>query len=75
MPMSTVAVPFYVGDGDPISLEIAYIAEFPRATDGTCAMCLGDPLAETSPLTSAIARFYSRNRAAETCPLCQGRPT
>lgn len=44
------------------------------APDGTCAFCCGDPCAEDGDDTR-IAEYYRRNPRAETCPVCEGRPT
>ena len=71
---------FYTGDAAPgwpghVELEVDHIAQFPRGQDGTCAFCHGDPCAENSPPDSQIAQFFRRNRWAETCPCCEGRPT
>lgn len=68
-------VPFYPGDGTEIHLDISHLADFPRGQDGTCAFCHADSLAESSPEDSEIAKFYARNPKAETCPMCDGRPT
>jgi hypothetical protein len=88
-----VQIEFITGDADDdtgwpgsVTLDVAYISEFPRGADGACAFCHGDPCAEYSPSDSPIARFFSRNRARainmgmiemmpETCPCCDGRPT
>jgi hypothetical protein len=73
--MTTVRVPYLPGDGTEQQLEVAYIAEYPRGPGGTCAFCSGDPLGTRSPAGSLIAAYYRRNPTAETCPLCQGRPS
>ncbi len=68
-------IPFLPGDGTEIHVEVAYIADFPCAPNGTCAFCLGDPCAENQPPHPRIAAYYARNADAQTCPMCDGRPT
>lgn len=69
-------VRFFPGDGTEATVEVSYIAsDFPRGPGGTCAFCQGDPCAESSPPDSPIALYFSRNKRAETCPMCQGRPS
>jgi hypothetical protein len=68
-------VPFSPGDGTRIELEVAGISEFPRDAAGTCAFCHGDPCAEEADPNTEIARYYRRNSWAQTCSMCQGRPT
>jgi hypothetical protein len=63
------------GDGTFEYVSVNYWAQFPRWKDSTCAYCHGDPCNENSPPTSTIARYYARNPHAETCPVCDGRPT
>jgi len=60
--------------------EVAYIAEYARGPDGTCAFCHGDPCAEYPEQASVNgAAIYNyadeRNGRFETCPCCDGRPT
>lgn len=90
-------VEFIIGDADAatgwpgsVKIPVAYIAQFPRDRDGTCAFCHGDPCAEFSPPDSQIAQYFARGRARaaqyenpllrqgampQTCPCCDGRPT
>lgn len=68
-------VPFMPGDGATIDLDVAYIAQFPRRADGTCAFCGGDPLAEESDLNTHIGAYFARNPRAEACPCCKGQAT
>ena len=76
---NTVQVEFLGGKsfaGRPVFMEVTYFAEFLRGPDGTCAFCHGDPCAESSPQDSFIARYMQEYKAwAETCPVCDGRPT
>lgn len=72
--MRTV-VTYYPGDGTEVELEVDHISDFPRGADGTCAFCQGDPCAEQEPPGYRIASYYERNPRAETCPMCDGRPT
>ena len=65
---------YYPGDGTVVQLDVAYISNFPRDTRGFCAFCHGDPCAEDEE-TSPIARYLDRNAHADTCPMCDGRPT
>lgn len=68
-------VKFYPGDGTEVEIEVAFVSEFPRGVDGTCAFCHGDPCAEAGGDTD-IARYAARNKTSfETCPCCGGRPT
>lgn len=62
-------------DIEGFTCEVKNVRDFPRSPKGTCAFCLGDPLAEYSPPESTIARFYERHPAASTCPCCHGQPT
>jgi hypothetical protein len=68
-------VEFLPGDGTDCLVYVAYIAEFPRDEDGLCAYCHGDPGAEKSSPNSLIFGYYVRNPNAETCPMCDGRPS
>lgn len=49
-------------------------AEFARGKDGTCAFCHGDPCAELDQEAN-INVYFRLNKWAETCPVCEGRPT
>lgn len=70
------SVLFYPGDGSgPETVEVAYISVFPRDIRGRCAYCHGDPCAERSDENAPITLFYARNKAAESCPMCDGRPS
>ncbi len=74
------AVPFLCGDGsDEITLDVIYVAGFPRGHDGRCAFCHGDPCAESSGPDTKIGAYFKQAEdegfPAETCPLCEGRPT
>lgn len=73
--MKLYNVPFLPGDdSDEILLKVLYIAGgFPRDEDSRCAFCHGDPCAETSKKSSQIAKYFKRNKDAETCPCCEGR--
>lgn len=70
-------VPYYIGDGSGrMFLYVAVIAQFPRDGDHLCAFCHGDPCAEHSGPETNIGAYFERNpRSAETCPLCDGRPS
>lgn len=69
-------VNYLPGDGTEIPVDVEYLADFPRGTGGTCAFCHGDPCAERSAADTLIAQYFERNRSwAETCPMCDGRPT
>lgn len=60
-----------LGDGEfeDITLEVDYIAEFPRAPwephRGTCAFCFGDPTAE-EPCVSCRGGYIHHGRSGET---------
>lgn len=69
------SIEYYPGDGTTEFVPVAYLADFPRGEDGTCAYCHADPLAERTPPHPRIADYYRRNPRAETCPMCDGRPT
>lgn len=56
-------------------LEVGAIYDFARGLDGTCAFCQGDPCNEAKSIDTPISRFYAKNTHAETCPVCDGRPT
>lgn len=62
------------GSFTSIRIFVSHIAEYARGSDGTCALCHGDPLDEKKE-DSLIHRFYSENPDAGTCPVCTGRPT
>lgn len=69
-------VPFLPGDGTEVEVEVAYLASFPCNQEGECAFCLGDPCAEEGKdKDTLIAAFWRRNPKAETCPMCDGRPS
>lgn len=69
-------VQFYPGDGSgAVEIEVAYIGDFPRDKRGYCAFCHADPCAEETDKTTLIAQYFARNAHAETCPMCQGRPS
>lgn len=71
-------VPFTPGNGHYYPVVIDYIAyDFPRSGDkhGTCAFCQGDPCNEDNKPGSLIARYYADTPHADTCPMCDGRPT
>ena len=62
--------------GQSFEVVVAYISEFPRGKDGTCALCQGDPCAEDkSRKKTLIKKYYKENPNATTCPCCNGRPT
>ena len=75
----TVTIPFLgagSGEFEEVQLEVAYLADYPRGADGHCAFCHGDPCAERAGSeTTLIGRFYIENQWAETCPMCNGRPS
>lgn len=91
MSRRTYLVPFLAGDGTgEIMLTVTYIAGgFARDVNGECAFCHGDPLAETSPPESLIARYWATANARWdsygwgvgspyrprdwSCPMCDGR--
>lgn len=54
--------------------RIYYVSEFPRGKDGCCAFCGGDPCGERDP-ESNIGKYMRLTTWAETCPVCEGRPT
>ncbi len=66
---------FRLSRDEEVELEVTNFYEYPRGTDGTCALCQGDPCNEHSPPDSNIAKFYANNTWADTCPVCDGRPT
>jgi hypothetical protein len=68
-------VPFFPGNGERVMLEVSYLADYPRGTDGTCAFCHGDPCGERSAPDTDIMKYWAENTWAETCPMCDGRPT
>lgn len=68
-------VDFYAGYGESYQVEVAYISEYPRNSNGACSFCDGDPCNEYPKKGSLISKFYKKNKDAPTCPLCQGRPT
>ena len=72
---TSTKVKFLPGDGTTIMVEVAWISDFPKDKDGLCAFCHGDPCAESTGPESEIARFYQRNKRADTCPMCLGRPS
>lgn len=61
--------------GEEVFIEVVSFYEYPRNAAGFCALCNGDPCNENSPPDSLIARFYAHEPDAETCPVCDGRPT
>lgn len=63
-----------IGDR-PVDLEVDRFSDFARGPDGTCALCHGDPCNESSPAESLIALWWAANPHADTCPVCDGRPT
>lgn len=71
-------VPFLTGYGDgALMLQVAYFAGgVLRNAEGVCAFCEGDPCNEyLNTENSNIAEFYRQHPKAETCPMCDGRPT
>lgn len=68
-------VEYLPGDGTEAFVRVTYIADYPRGEDGLCAYCHGDPCAENSTPNSLIGGYYIRNPRAETCPMCNGRPS
>lgn len=70
----TATIRYYPGDGYGYDVDVFYISNFPRGDDRTCAFCHGDPLNERKKSDTNIALYYER-RSAETCPMCDGRPT
>jgi hypothetical protein len=72
----TTMVKFFPGDGTEQMVEVLHLAgSFARGPDGACAFCHGDPCNESPVEGSLIAEFYGRNPHAETCPMCDGRPS
>lgn len=63
-----------IGD-ETHTLEVTHFSEYPRGTDGRCALCKGDPCAEYSAEDSLIALLYVLEPYTSTCPVCEGRPT
>lgn len=57
------------------AIEVTDFYEFPRGSDGLCALCHGDPCAETSAPDSLIAQLYRAEPGTSTCPVCDGRPS
>ena len=75
MPHTYPLLPFYAGS-EEILLPVSHIADgYARGPDGTCAFCKGDPCNEDSSPETPIARFYAAWPGADTCPVCEGRPT
>lgn len=70
-------VPFLTGYGDgQILLEVDYFAGGFLRNNGVCAFCLGDPCNEDHPGSeSNIDMFYKSHSQAESCPMCEGRPS
>jgi hypothetical protein len=68
-------VRFLPGDGTETEVDVAIIAEFPRDDQWMCAFCHGDPCAESNDRSTAIAQYFDRNAQAQTCPMCDGRPS
>jgi hypothetical protein len=66
---------FLPGDGTRVVVEVAYLSDFPRDVRGLCAFCHADPCAEGPDKTTEIALYFARNPRAETCPMCDGRPS
>lgn len=58
-----------------LELEVAYWAQFPRDAEGLCALCHGDPCNEEKKEGTPLAKFYKENKWAQTCPVCDGRPS
>lgn len=74
--MIRAAVTYYPGDGTEYALDVAYISDFPRGVDGTCAFCKGDPCAERPESPYRIRHYFELNKTwAQVCPMCDGRPT
>jgi hypothetical protein len=71
--MATIS--FRPGDGTEIMVEVAYLGQGPKDARGRGAFCHGDPCAENGDPTTEIARYIARNPRAETCPMCEGRPS
>jgi len=69
------ALRYLPGDGTEVMVEVAFLSDYPRGTNGRCAFCNGDPCAETSLAGTLIHDFYERNPKAETCPMCDGKPS
>lgn len=74
------AIPFLPGDGSgAVLLQVRYASFGGKLTGidewGTCPYCHGDPCAEDSGPETLIGGYFQRNKYAETCPLCEGRPT
>lgn len=67
-------VRFLPGDGTELWLDVSYVAVFPRASNGSCAFCLGDPAAALSGPDTPIGAYFAGNSDAFTCPVCEGRP-
>lgn len=56
-------------------INVTSFNEFMRGPGGSCAFCKGDPCNEFPKKGSVISRFYEENPLADTCPVCDGRPT
>ena len=63
-----------LGDGKERHIEVAYFCDFLRNMNGCCALCNSDSDNWDDP-TTVIGEFFENNKWAETCPVCQGRPT
>lgn len=72
---NTVLVKFLSGAGTSEMLPVLYVAQYPRGPNGCCAFCNGDPCNEEGTTDTPIARFYAAAPHADTCPICDGRPS
>jgi len=67
-------VDLILGDGTGnVRVAVKYWAGYLYGEDDTCAFCHGDPCGDDDP-ESPIAQFMARNKHAECCPVCGGRP-
>ncbi len=59
-----------------VDIEVELFSDFPRGSDGLCALCHGDPCNDRSAPDSLIAQWWAENKSwASTCPVCDGRPS
>jgi hypothetical protein len=62
------------GTDDVYFVPVSSFAEFLRGTDkyGCCAFCKGDTWDDPNTF---IGQWFKAHPHADTCPVCQGRPT
>ncbi len=65
--MSTVRI--LLGDGQETEVEVSYFSEFLRGPNGSCAFCDGDIDGEV------MRDYFATRKWAQSCPVCDGRPT